>query len=180
MAGLAGVALAEHRSDAALPACPRAPLTPGDAAALNGSGVALDQLGRHAEAQARYRDVLARDPRTGSPERPRLSLALDGRAAEAVPLLSALAEGPAAAPRNRQNLAFALALVGRDQDAVAAASADEAPERGAGGRGTAHRAAPGDAAGDRAPAASVSAPLAGPLPPRRRRREAPCRASLPP
>ena len=44
-----------------------------------------------------------------------------------VQVLSALAQAPAAVPRNRQNLALALALLGRDQEAIAAASLDEPP-----------------------------------------------------
>ena len=129
VAGLAGVALAEHHPDAALQGYTRAlALTPGDSAALNGKGVALDQLGRHVEAQAQYRAMLARDPENRAARNNLgLSLALDGRAAEALPLLSALAEGPAAVARNRQNLALALALLGRDTEAVTAASVDEAP-----------------------------------------------------
>lgn len=129
VAGLAEVTLAEHHPRAALKGFERAlRLTPGDTIALNGSGVALDQLGEHAEAQLRYREILAREPDNGPAQNNlALSLALDGHATQAVQILSTLAQNPGALPRTRQNLAVALALLGRDKDAIATASVDESP-----------------------------------------------------
>lgn len=65
---------------------------PADTELLTGQGVALDALGRHDEAQASYRQVLARDPVSIAARNDlALSLALSSRPADAVALLRDLA-----------------------------------------------------------------------------------------
>jgi Flp pilus assembly protein TadD len=76
-------------------------------------GVALDTLGRHAEAQASYRAVLATTPRHVSARNNlALSLAVTGQFDEAVALLTPLARSSAATPRIRENLALIYGLMG--------------------------------------------------------------------
>lgn len=93
-------------------------LAPHSAPALNGLGVALDEIGRHGDAQGAY--AAARQIAPGDPailNNLGLSLALSGRYEEAIALLSGLVQD-GGTPRNRQNLALALALKG---DAAASA-----------------------------------------------------------
>ena len=86
---------------------------PDDPELLTGQGVALDGLGRHGDAQASYRQALARDP-AGIAARNNLalSLALSGQVAEAVGLLRDLAAdvtargSPAQVATVRGNLAL--------------------------------------------------------------------------
>ena len=99
--------LAERQITAAIATDPR------DYRTLNAYGVMLDMLGRHAEAQARYRegiqiapDFIALRSNDG------LSLAISGQAPEAVAMLLPLARSSAADGRIRQNLAFAYAMNG--------------------------------------------------------------------
>lgn len=98
---------------------------PRDSRALNGAGVALDNLGRHQEAQDYYRRGLdaAPDDRVLR-NNYGLSLALSGNYAQAVTILKPLAEGAAATPRNRQNLALALGLSGASTEAEKVARVD--------------------------------------------------------
>jgi Flp pilus assembly protein TadD len=99
--------LAERQLEAALLADAR------DYRTLNAYGVVLDMLGRHAEAQARYRqgielapDYVALRSNYG------LSLAISGQPQEAIAQLLPLANSRAADGRVRQNLAFAYAMNG--------------------------------------------------------------------
>jgi Flp pilus assembly protein TadD len=99
--------LAERQLEAAVQADPR------DYRTLNAYGVVLDMLGRHAEAQARYRqgievapDFVALRSNYG------LSLAVSGQPQEAIAQLAPLAASSAADGRIRQNLAFAYAMNG--------------------------------------------------------------------
>ncbi len=75
--------------------------------------MALDLLGRHAEAQQSYRAALAVAPGSiTAANNLAMSLLLAGRPAEARELLQALALRPAAPPRVAVNLAIARAAAG--------------------------------------------------------------------
>ena len=95
--------------------------TPDDPELLTGQGVALDGLGRHGDAQASYRQALARDP-AGIAARNNLalSLALSGQVAEAAGLLRDLAAdvtargSPAQVATVRDNLALVHGLSGNE------------------------------------------------------------------
>ena len=79
----------------------------------NGIAVAYDMLGDHASAQTYYRTALQLSP--GNLELNNnlaLSLALEGRYQEAIPLLEQTVADPMATPRYRQNLAFVYGLAG--------------------------------------------------------------------
>lgn len=87
--------------------------TPRHAGALAGQGVALDLLGRHAEAERSHRAALALAPDSiGTANNLAMSLLLTGRAADAVALLEPLARLPLAPPRVAANLAIARAASG--------------------------------------------------------------------
>ena len=99
--------LAEKQLEAAVQADPR------DYRTLNAFGVVLDMQGRHAEAQARYRqgieiapDFVALRSNYG------LSLAISGQPQEAVNQLVPLIGSRGSDGRVRQNLAFAYAMNG--------------------------------------------------------------------
>jgi Flp pilus assembly protein TadD len=99
--------LAERQLEAAAQADPR------DYRTLNAYGVVLDMMGRHAEAQARYRqgielapDFVALRSNFG------LSLAISGQPQEAINQLVPLIGSRGADGRVRQNLAFAYAMNG--------------------------------------------------------------------
>ena len=99
--------LAERQLEAAVQADPR------DYRTLNAYGVMLDMMGRHAEAQARYRqgieiapDFVALRSNYG------LSLAIAGQPQEAIAQLAPLMGSRGADGRVRQNLAFAYAMNG--------------------------------------------------------------------
>lgn len=88
-------------------------------------GVALDAVGRHAEAQTSYRAVLATSPRHVSARNDlALSLAVTGQYDEAVALLTPLARSSAATPRIRENLALVYGLMGDADRAATLSRAD--------------------------------------------------------
>ncbi len=92
-------------------------------------GVALDLLGRHAEAQATYRQGLEQAPdNLALKNNLGLSLAVAGEHKRAIRLLERIARDPMAPARTRQNLALAYALAGDMQGAAVAARRDLAPE----------------------------------------------------
>jgi len=99
--------LAERQLEAALLADGR------DYRTLNAYGVVLDMMGRHAEAQARYRQGIELAPEY-LPLRSNfgLSLAISGQPQEAIAQLAPLANSRGADGRVRQNLAFAYAMNG--------------------------------------------------------------------
>jgi Flp pilus assembly protein TadD len=100
-------------------------LAPHDERVLVDRGVALDSLGRHAEAQASYRTVLATTPRHVSARNDlALSLAVTGQYDEAVALLTPLARSSAATPRIRENLALVYGLMGDADRAALLSRAD--------------------------------------------------------
>jgi len=86
---------------------------PRDIAALNGRSVALDLLGRHAEAQQGYRAVQAIDPSNiPAANKLAMSLLLDNQATEAVTILAGLRQRNGAPPRVATNLGIAQAASG--------------------------------------------------------------------
>lgn len=93
-------------------------LKPSDHRILTASGVALDLLRRHAEAQDRYRAALRISPRNEAARNNlALSLALSGQYKEALDIIGPLARLPTAAPRIRQNQALIYGLMGDDMQA---------------------------------------------------------------
>jgi Flp pilus assembly protein TadD len=93
-------------------------INPNDPRGWNGAGVALDNLGRHEEAQDSYRTGLAHAPEYMSLRNNLgLSLALTGDHEAAIQMLRTAAGEASATPRTRQNLALALGLAG-DLDAA--------------------------------------------------------------
>lgn len=97
-----------------------------DYRALNALGVALDMEGRHAEAQARYREAIAVAPPEYAAVRSNfgLSLAISGQPREALAELSTVAGSSRADARVRQNLAFAYAMAGDLENALQACRRD--------------------------------------------------------
>ena len=101
---------------------------PGNAAALNGKAVALDATGDHQTAQNTYETGLASEPENLKLQSNLgLSLAIDGKADESIQMLEDAATDPRAGPSERQNLALAYGLAGRDEDAAKVASIDFDP-----------------------------------------------------
>jgi len=100
-------------------------LTPKDPRLFNGLGVANDLLGRHAEAQKLYRAGLSYKAKdTALLTNLGLSLTFAGDYDAGIEVLRGLAVAPQATPHYRQNLALALGLAGRSQDAAKIARAD--------------------------------------------------------
>ena len=97
---------------------------PGDPVGYNGLAIALDQQGRHQEAQAAYRKALAIADTAATRSNLGLSLAMSGNAADALAILRPVAMQAAAIPRIRHNLAFALELAGQREEAKRALAAD--------------------------------------------------------
>ena len=86
---------------------------PRNAVALNDLGIARDLLGHHAEAQAAYRQAIGIDAAMhGAQVNLALSLAMAGRAEDAVPMLRPLADAPNATRNVRDNMAAVLAMSG--------------------------------------------------------------------
>lgn len=100
-------------------------LAPSDERVLVDRGVALDSVGRHAEAQASYRALLATTPRQVSARNNlALSLAVTGQYDEAVALLTPLVRSSSATPRIRENLALIYGLMGDADRAATMSRAD--------------------------------------------------------
>lgn len=100
-------------ADAALAAAPQDPKV------LIGRGVALDTVGRHAEAQQSYRSVIAADAHNIAARNDlALSLALTGNFREAIDIMEPIALSSNATPRSRQNLALIYGLAGDDVHAT--------------------------------------------------------------
>ena len=76
-------------------------------------GIALDMQGRHADAQARYRQGIALAPDFQALRNNLgLSLAISGQVQDAIAMLTPISSGMQADGRVRQNLAFAYAMAG--------------------------------------------------------------------
>lgn len=98
---------------------------PKDKDALNGLGVTKDMTGDHKGAQEQFRAALALAP--GDPvtlNNLGFSLVLAGDTAEAIRILEPLAHSPTTGAIERQNLALAYGLAGRDGDATRMARLD--------------------------------------------------------
>ena len=128
-AKLADVYLATDRADLALPLYDEAlSKDPRNVAALNGKAVALDASGNHQEAQNTYEAGLAAAPDSLKLQSNLgLSMALDGKTDESIQMLENVATDSRAGPSERQNLALAYALAGRNDDAAKVASIDVDP-----------------------------------------------------
>mgnify|MGYP001615951892 CR=1 FL=1 len=105
--------LAERQLEAALQADSR------DYRSLNAFGVVLDMQGRHADAQAKYRQGIEVAP-DYLPLRNNLalSLAISGNPQEAIAQLLPIANSRGADGRVRQNLAFSYAMAGDLENAL--------------------------------------------------------------
>ena len=102
---------------------------PRNTIALNDLGVARDLQNRHQEAQVAYRQALGIDPRDSAAQvNLALSLAMTGNAEDGVRLLQPLADNPGASPQLRHDLAAALAMAGRRDEAARILSADLSPD----------------------------------------------------
>ncbi len=100
-------------------------LTPKEPRLFNGLGVANDLLGRHEEAQKLYRSGLSYTANNAALlTNLGLSLTFSGDFDAGIDVLRELAIAPQATPHHRQNLALALGLAGRGQDAAKIARAD--------------------------------------------------------
>ncbi len=126
---LADLYVATSRPELALPLYEEALTTnPRDAAALNGKAVALDATGDHSGAQSAYQAGLSASPDNLKLESNYgLSLALNGNASESIQMLEDVATDSRSGPSERQNLALAYALAGRNDDAAKVASIDFDP-----------------------------------------------------
>ena len=102
---------------------------PQDWSALSAYGVALDQIGEHAEARKRYDQALALAPGAVSVLNNKgLSYALDGHLTLARATLQTAVTSPGADARLRQNLALVLALSGDLSSAERLARSDLPPQ----------------------------------------------------
>jgi Flp pilus assembly protein TadD len=100
-------------------------LAPADHRVLVCRGVALDLLGRHAEAQKAYRAVLVNAPRDVAARNDlALSLALTAHFDDAVEIMTSMARSSNATPRIRQNLALIYGLAGDVPHAAALSRVD--------------------------------------------------------
>jgi len=122
--GLGNAEKAEEAYEAALT------VDPSDTRILSGLGVAYDLGGDHETAQRHYRAGLAISPLDIDLQNNlAYSLILDKNYAEAVAILEPIVNRPNATPRQRQNLAMAYGMLGREDDVRKVAAADlTAPE----------------------------------------------------
>jgi Flp pilus assembly protein TadD len=105
---------------------------PRNAVALNDLGVAQDLRGDHTAAQNNYGLALAADSSMHAAEvNLALSMALTGRAPDAVRRLAPLASAPGASRRVRHDYAAALALAGDRAQAATVMAADMPPDEAA-------------------------------------------------
>ena len=101
---------------------------PRDLRILTAQGIALDRLSRHAEAQAVYRDGLARDPtHFALLSNLGLSYGLGGAPDQGIQILRELVRDREATAKTRGNLALLYGLAGRDREAAATLQGDLPP-----------------------------------------------------
>ena len=92
---------------------------PRNAAALNNLGIARDLQGRHKDAQLAYAEAIAAAPDLRAPQvNLALSLAMSGRAGEALRILRPIGERSDATTRERHDLAAVLAINGKQEEAA--------------------------------------------------------------
>jgi Flp pilus assembly protein TadD len=102
---------------------------PANKIALNDLGITYDLQGDHLKAQDAYRKALGSDPTLhAAAVNLALSMALNGRASDAVRMLKPMASSPDAPRRVRHDLAVALAMAGDTQAAAQILSADMDPD----------------------------------------------------
>ncbi len=95
----------------------------------NDLGVARDLQGHHDGAQQAYRQALGIDPQiSAAVVNLALSLAMSGRGEEGVRMLRPLASGPTSSPKIRHDLAAALTMAGRRDEAAQILNADLSPD----------------------------------------------------
>lgn len=117
--GLGRVALATDPAQAAVRFEQVLTIDPINQAACSNLGVAADLQGHHAEAQADYRRAIALGGDTTATEVDlAVSLALSGDPAAAIRILQPIAAAPDATARVRQDLALALVLDDRTEEAA--------------------------------------------------------------
>lgn len=105
-------------------------LDPQNQAARTDRGIAFDLLGRHADAQSDYRQAIAAGgDATATEVDLGLSLAMSGDADSAVHILQPIASASDASARVRQDLAVALVLDGRDEEAERILLTQMSPEQ---------------------------------------------------
>jgi len=93
-------------------------IAPDDPRTLVDRGIALDLVGRHGEAQASYRSLLAKAPANRAARVDlALSLALTGHCQDAMTIIDPIARSSTATPRERQDLALILGLMGNESEA---------------------------------------------------------------
>ncbi len=98
---------------------------PRNAIALNDLGIARDLQGRHADAQAAYREALAANPNQQAAQvNLALSLAMTGQSGDAIKLMRPLADKPGASPQLRHDYAAVLTMAGDKPAAERILSAD--------------------------------------------------------
>lgn len=103
-------------------------IDPNSARTLNGLGVSYDLSGDYATAQQHYRAGLSLAPNdVDLRNNLAYSLITDKEYAEAINILERLVKHPRATARQRNNLALAYGLSGRDADAKLILAADHAP-----------------------------------------------------
>ena len=92
---------------------------PRNAQVLNNLGIARDLQGRHSEAQMAYGEAIAAAPDLRAPQvNLALSMAMTGRAGEAVRIMRPIGERADATPRERHDLAAVLAMDGKADEAA--------------------------------------------------------------
>jgi Flp pilus assembly protein TadD len=90
-----------------------------NAQVLNNLGIARDLQGRHAEAQMAYGEAIAAAPDLRAPQvNLALSMAMTGRAGEAVRIMRPIGERSDATQRERHDLAAVLAMDGKTDEAA--------------------------------------------------------------
>ncbi|MCA8908227.1 MAG: tetratricopeptide repeat protein [Rhodospirillaceae bacterium] len=128
--GLGNALVALNRPTEALPYLETALAISNDYRAYNSIGVALDQLGRHDDAQFYYRQGVAAAPNDiDLVSNLSLSLALSGQFQEAISFAERAASVPEANVRHRQTLALVLALAGQPNAAAEIMAADMPAEQ---------------------------------------------------
>lgn len=128
--GLGRVALANDPAGAVARFGQVIALDPQNQAARTDRGIAYDLMGRHAEAQSDYqRAIVAGGDVTATKVDLGLSLAMSGDADAAVQILQPIASAPDASARVRQDLAVALVLDGRNEEAERILLTQMSPEQ---------------------------------------------------